>query len=187
MLIDGLKLVDRSSVKRVGIAFGAAFPVSPAPSDLNLFELIGSEDDGVYMFSEGLGEWVKIENVISDAYDIGLTIFDRPKAEDIVAKHLAARTFVVKPDFESSLAKATVAATASAVFLIHRVLSDGSATQIGTITFGAGQTTGVFATSQGSAIVIKRGQIVRITSPVIRDTTLSNIDITICAELFIPR
>lgn len=189
MLADGLQLINRSGMKRVSSAFGTTFPVSPAPVDLQIFELIDTgATDGVYMYSEGLGEWVLIENVISDAYDIGLTIFDRPKADDIVAKHLAARTFVIKPNFVGSLAKANVAATATSVFPIFRVLADGvTVTQIGTITFGAGQVNGVIATSGSSAFVIKRGQTLRVKSPIVRDATLSNIDITLCAELFVPR
>lgn len=189
MLTDSIELVNDGKVSRRAVASGPSLPGVGSASDLDMFEVIGGESAGVYMFSAALNEWVIQENVDANIYDIGLTVFDRPRSNDIVCKHIAARTFVIDPNFAGSIAKATFASSDQAVFTVQRVTSGagGSTVNIGTLTFSAGNDTGVFATSGSDAIVFKRGQVLRIVSPEIRDATLSNIDITICGKLFVPR
>ena len=186
MLTDSLQLINDGKVLRRSVSSGPSLPGVGSASDLDMFEVIGGASAGVYMFSAGLNEWVIQENVDANIYDIGLTIFDRPRSNDIVCKHIAARTFVIKPNFTGSIAKATFASSDQAVFKVQRV-TGGNAADIGTLTFSAGNDTGVFTTSGSNALVFKRGQTLRIVSPEIRDATLSNIDVTICGELFVPR
>lgn len=189
MLSDSIELINDGKVTRRAIASGPVLPGVGSASDLDMFEVIGGASAGVYMFSSALNEWVIQENVDANIYDIGLTIFDRPRSNDIVCKHIAARTFVIKPNFEGSIARATFAASDQAIFKVQRVTSGagGGTVDIGTLTFAAGSDIGVFATAESNALVFKRGQVLRIVSPEIRDATLSNIDVTICGELFVPR
>lgn len=188
MLADGLHLIEKGRLLRTVENTGSTLPSIATASDRELFEVKGSSviTNGVYIFNAQMNKWVLVENTEFDVYDIGLTIFDRPKSLDIVCKHIAARTFEIDPNFANSLAAATTAATATSQFLIERV-AGGVATQVGTLTFAAGATTGVFASTGGTAIVFERGQIFRMKSPEIRDATLANIDITICGNLVVPR
>lgn len=189
MLTDSLELINDGKVTRRAVASGPSLPGVGTATDLDMFEVIGGASAGVYMFSAALNEWVLQENVDANIYDIGLTIFDRPRSNDIVCKHIAARTFVIKPNFTGSIARATYASSDQAIFKVQRVESGagGSAADVGTLTFAAGSDVGVFATTETNALVFKRGQVLRIVSPEIRDATLSNIDVTICGELFVPR
>lgn len=189
MLTDSLELVNDGKVTRRAVASGPSLPGVGTASDLDMFEVTGGASAGVYMFSATLNEWVLQENVDANIYDIGLTIFDRPRSNDIVCKHIAARTFVIDPNFAGSIAKATFAASDQAIFTVQRVDSGagGASANIGTLTFAAGSDTGIFASAESNSIVFKRGQILRIVSPEIRDATLTNIDITLCGKLFVPR
>lgn len=188
MLTDGLAFIESSRLSRTAENSGSVLPSVVGASDKQLFEVIGSVviPNGVYIFNAQLNKWVLAENTEFDVYDIGLTIFDRPKSLDIVCKHIAARTFQIGANFANSLAVATTAATATSQFLVERVVG-GVATQVGTLTFAAGATTGVFASVGGTSIVFERGQVFRMKSPEIRDATLANIDITICGNLVVPR
>lgn len=186
MLVDNLRLLNRGQILRTASAYGSAFPSDP--DDLDLFEIVdgGSLVDGVYVYSERLAEWVAVENVNRDIYDIGLTIFDRPRSLDVVCKHIAARTFVIKPGFDGSIARANFAATDVTVFQVQ-VVNGNTATNVGTLTFAADSVVGVFSTVENLAIVVPRGQLLRVVSPEIRDATLSSIDVTISGELLVPR
>lgn len=186
MLVDNLRLLNRGQILRTASAYGSSFPSEP--NDLDLFEIVdgGSLVDGVYVYSERLADWVAVENVNRDIYDIGLTIFDRPRSLDVVCKHIAARTFVIKPGFEGSIARASFAASDVTVFQVQ-VLTGTSALSVGTLTFAVDSDVGVFSTVDNTAIVVARGQVLRIVSPEIRDATLSSIDVTISGELLVPR
>lgn len=182
MLTDGLTLLDTTTINRKSQNFGAAFPASP--SDLATFEIINGSGvaDGVYIYSTSVGKWVLAENQETGPYDIGLTVFDRPRSLDIVAKHLAVRTFIIEPNFGQSLAAATINASETTVLSIYRV-DEGTDTLIGTLTFTAGVTAGTFATTDGLALVVARGQTLKFVSPELRDATLSSIDITLAGRL----
>lgn len=186
MLVDNLRLLNRGQILRTASAYGSSFPSEP--QDLDIFEIVsgGSLTDGVYVYSERLADWVPVENVNRDIYDIGLTIFDRPRSLDVVCKHIAARTFVIKPGFEGSIARASFAATDETIFSVQ-IVDGGVATLVGSMTFAADSEIGVFSTVDNLAIVVRRGQLLRIISPEIRDATLSSVDVTISGDLLVPR
>lgn len=186
MLIDNPQLMDRSNIGRTAAANGSNFPSSP--QDQDIFEIVNGVGitDGVYIYSARISEWVLAENNYDGVYDIGLTIFDRPRSLDIVCKHIAARTFVIDAGFEGSIANANFAATDVTVFQVQLIVA-GAPVNVGTLTFGANSDTGVFATFDNNSIVVKRGQLFRILSPEIRDATLSSIDVTISGKLLVPR
>lgn len=184
MLIDNPQLMDKSRIGRTAAANGSVFPGSPL--DGAIFEIVGGSGitDGVYIYSERITDWVLTENNYDGAYDIGMTIFDRPRANEIVAKHLSARTFFLFADFAGSIAKSTIAAEASSVFTLN-LISGGNTAAIGTITFGAGSTDGVFSSTGGLAVVVGRGSIIQVVSPEVRDGALSSIDITLAGKLIL--
>lgn len=182
MITDGLTLLDNSKIDRKSQNFGTAFPASP--TDLATYEIINGSGvaDGVYIYSTSVGKWILAENQEAGPYDIGLTVFDRPRSLDIIAKHLAVRTFIIEPNFGQSLAAANINASDTTVINIYRV-DAGADTLIGTLTFLADTTAGTFATADGLALVVARGQTLKFVSPELRDATLSSIDITIAGRL----
>jgi hypothetical protein len=88
-----------------------------------------------------------------------------PTANEVVLGAIAAVSFTMSPT--TSIAKSTVAATASTVFTIKK---DGSA--VGTITFAAAATTGTVSITSGS---ITANQNITVTAPATPDSTLANI------------
>lgn len=182
MLTDSITLVNRSKIECKLDSYGSAFPATAA--DLEAFEITNGSGvaDGVYIYSASLGQWIRSENMSEGPYDIGLTVFDRPRSLDVIAKHLAVRTVIIPADFEMSLASANIAATDTTVINIYRSVNNVD-TQIGTLTFLADQSEGVFASTESDAIVIARGQTIKFVAPEQRDATLSNIDITISGNL----
>lgn len=182
MLADSITLVNRSKINAKVEDYGQVFPSSP--EDLDAFEIINGSGiaDGVYIYSSGLATWVLSENMSDGPYDIGLTVFDRPRSLDVIAKHLAVRTVILEPNFAKSLAVANIAASDTTVISIYRSVNNID-TQIGSLTFLADHSSGVFTSVQEAAIVIARGQTIKFVAPEQRDATLSSIDITLSGNL----
>jgi len=74
----------------------------------------------------------------------------KPDADEILYRYIACRRTNFAENFDGSVAKCAVAPTAEYVIKIYR-----GSTEIGTITFGAGVTTGVFASSGAFTLAIK--------------------------------
>lgn len=181
MLIDNVTLVEGSSIESAPLAFGPDFP--PAPTDKQRFEKTGS-NAGKYVFSTVLSEWLPISNVEFNSYDISASVFDRPRSNDIVVRHIAARTFILRENFEGSAALANVAATSETIFVV-RLNVDGVFTNIGTITFAANSGVGTFVGSASGEMILSEGVVLEIVAPEIRDSTLSTIAITMSGRLFV--
>jgi hypothetical protein len=81
-------------------------------------------------------------------------------------------------NFAGSQATLQTAATASTVFLIDKIVG-GSPTQIGTITFSAAGTVGVFASTSGLAQGLSTGNVLEILAPASPDATAALIGFTI--------
>lgn len=182
MLLDGASLLDGSTLEISPVDEGASFPASPVEG--KRFKKTGT-GAGNYVYSAFLTTWIPVTNVAFNSYDISSSIFDRPRSSDVVVRHLAARTFYLKPGLEGCSAKANVAATASTVFVINAVRG-GVTTQIGTLTFAAGGTVGTYASLAGAnAVIFGVGDELTIVAPATRDTTLSTIAITMAGLLFV--
>ena len=164
---------------------GVAFPVSPLDGDA--FQLtVGIQDyiEGIYIYSGSNVDWLLQEEVEQYPYDLALTIYDRPRSNDIVAKFMASRAFILKADFDNSMARANDVSSDAVVFTINKLETNESVTQLGTLTFNTGQSEGVFAPNISSKeMLIMRGETVYVQAPEVRDATLKNVDITMVARL----
>lgn len=106
-----------------------------------------------------------------DRYDLANFDTDRPASGELILKVFPyGVTFYA--GLVNSQAGAEVAATASAVFSIKK-----NNTQFATLTFGAGQTTGVFACA--ADVTFGAGDVLKITAPSPRDATLSGVAATL--------
>lgn len=85
-------------------------------------------------------------------------------------------SFTFGTDFAACAAIAEVGPSAPAVFSVRR-----NGTEIGTISFGAGATTGVLATAGGAAVPYVVSDIFSITAPTPADTTMRNIGLSFTA------
>ena len=104
---------------------------------------------------------------------------DRPASGEEIVRLSHDETVEYPAGLTDSQAEAKVAATAEVVFTISKVTPGGSPEEedIGTITFGAGETTGVFAAA--SSVQIDAGEILSVVAPDPRDATLSGVAATI--------
>lgn len=117
------------------------------------------------------GKWInKSPALVASGYVPG-----KPTAGGIVMKIVAGANdgiFTLSAGLLDSRAHAEDAATSSSVYSIKR---NGS--EIGTITFGVGETTGTFSMSAGANFAA--GDRLTITAPAVQDATLSDVAITI--------
>jgi hypothetical protein len=163
---------------------GSVFPPNPNTGDY--FQLVlGNMNyvEGIYVYTEA-EDWMHQEEVEPNPYDLALTIFDRPKAGDVVSKFLASRSFILKADFHNSLARANEYSSTTAIFAINKIDLNENHTQLGLLTFTYGNLVGIFTANIPSKdMLILRGETLYLKAPDVRDSTLKNIDITIVARL----
>lgn len=115
-----------------------------------------------------------ITNLISGALTVGIWSSAAPAASQVLYSLSSPWPVKFAANFAGSLATSNVAATASAVFTVTQ-----NGTQIGVITFGAGQTTGTFATSGGAVQNLAIGDVLTVTAPSSQDATLAGIRISL--------
>jgi hypothetical protein len=95
------------------------------------------------------GSYTDLTNKPVVPYDVGSCVIDKPDAGATAAVIAVVRAFTIPSNFTGSLAKASVAATASATFTVNK---NGSS--IGTFVFAASGTTATFWTATGSRMRI---------------------------------
>lgn len=187
MYVDGLTLMGDSDIKReqTNDDRGAEFPANPV--DGQEFELVSGETSVLHIYSGDAEQWLELTNLANSPYDIGLTIFDRPRSNDVVCKHRTIRNFKLYPNFAMSEAVANVLATEDYTLDIFRIATDlQTEEKIGELTFAAGQTEGTFtAVKPDLNIIFVSGQTLMIRSPEVRDSTLKSVDVTIAGELLV--
>lgn len=110
---------------------------------------------------------------VGDAYDILINALGRP-GEGEEFRFLFARSVTFPTDLAGSIGRLAVAPTADAVF---SVLRNGA--PIGTVTFAAGSTTGVFA---GAGALFLAGDMLALQAPSPRDATLGGILFTLAGN-----
>lgn len=182
MLIDGAQLLDGSTLEISPVNSGDTLPASA--TDGERFKKTGT-NAGNYVYSEFLAQWLKVDNVAFNSYDISASVFDRPRSSDTVVRHVAARTFYVKENFEGSKAVANIAASDVVDFDVF-IKRNGTTTKIATLHFNAGSAIGNFVSvTAGSASIFDTGSELLIVAPEARDATLSSIAITIAGYLFV--
>lgn len=111
----------------------------------------------------------------STPYDIGFSVFGKPAVSEVVFRFRACRPYTISPNQGNGQAKALTGATASTTFIIAK-----NGTQVGTIVFAAGSTTGTITIGETQFVV---GDLVTITAPATQDATLSDIDFSILASI----
>lgn len=187
MYSDGITLLADSDIQREQVEEnrGDSFPANPI--DGQEFELVVGQISILHVYSIEQDDWLALDNLSRTPYDIGLTIFDRPRSNDVVCKHLAARNFKINPNFEFSLAIANVPATEDYTLEILRVAEDHQTeVKIGDLVFNKDSTLGqLVPVNADTQIVFVRGQTLMIRSPEIRDATLKSVDVTLVGELLV--
>lgn len=168
---------------------GPTFPSNPANGRVwSLTAVSGSYQPGLYVYSQVRGKWVnQLQSV--NPYDVGLSILKRYAGGQEIARYLSVRTTAIVKNFGGSMAAADVAATAASAFKISAYDSvTQTVIQLGTVTFGAGSKTGVFAplaAYQDQEIILVSGDQLRVIAPDTADTTLNGVAITIAGRLLV--
>lgn len=116
--------------------------------------------------------WLPLPEGPGDIFALSIAINGRPLGGELVEGHVFADTIEFADDFAGSYAVARVAPTAEAVFSI---LKNG--VEVGTVTFAAASTAGVFASS--GAVICTAGQSIDVECPDPQDSTISGVKITI--------
>jgi hypothetical protein len=109
-------------------------------------------------------------------YDMAGACSGKPSSSAIIAPLIVARACNIPAGMTNSVARATTAPTANAVFNIKK-----NGTTVGTLTFLAGQNAGTFAAA--SAISLAAGDLLDVVAPGTQDSTLSDVRLTIAATL----
>lgn len=168
---------------------GPTFPSNPSNGRVwNLTAVSGANQPGMYVYSQVRAKWVnQLQSV--NPYDVGMSVLKRYAGGQEIARYLSVRTTAIIKNFAGSLANADVAATAQAVFKVSAYDTVTKAIiQLGTITFGAGSKTGVFAplaAYQDQEIILVAGDQLRVVAPDTADTTLNGVAITIAGRLLV--
>lgn len=115
--------------------------------------------------------WQATSALVGLPYDVGTTVAGKLVSSSVILTFVAVRNFTIPSSYTGSMAKAAVAAFASCVLDVKK-----NGTSIGTITFAAGSSTGVFSGTAGS---FTAGDILTIVGPSTADTTLADIGVTL--------
>lgn len=118
-------------------------------------------------------EWVSADSLAP--YDLASAINGKPAANAVVLNFVAARSFTIPAGMVGSRAKSTVNATATTVFTIKK-----NGANVGTLTFAAANSTGVFAMATQTSFV--EGDVLSMSAPATADATLADIAYTIVAK-----
>ena len=117
-------------------------------------------------------EWAQPASTTPAKYDLALSITGKPSASASVLNFCVVDPFTMPSNLVGSVAKSITASTGTAVFTITK-----NGTEIGSITFSAGSTDGVFTFATAQTFQI--GDFIRISAPSTQDSTLANIGITL--------
>lgn len=110
-------------------------------------------------------------NIVNGEFTWPLWVPSKPTSSQVVGALDSPWNGSITTNFQNCYANADVAATASTVFSITQ-----NGGQIGTLTFGAGQTVGTFST--GGPFNINKADVIRVIAPASQDATLSGVRIS---------
>lgn len=175
MLIDGVQLAPGSTFANVTIDSGTSFP-----SDADEGELYFRSDLDTLHYYNG-EDWMAIATgpmpvMPTVPYDIAGSILSKPTANAIVMRFIAPRNFSLPAGLVGSVAFAGTPATAQYVLSVRR-----NGAVFGTITFGAGSNSGVFAAA--SATTFNVGDVMTVSAPATADATFNDAQMTFVATL----
>lgn len=115
---------------------------------------------------------VRIGDGAVTSYDLAFYIPDKPGASMLCVRYAAARLITLPANLTGSVASSGTASTGSSVFTIKK-----GSTSVGTVTFGAGLSTGVFA--MASATSWNPGEVLQLIAPAVQDAALADISISL--------
>lgn len=119
-----------------------------------------------------LSDWTELLSPVPvTTYDVAFSVYGKPANAENVMRFIVPRALVLAANLQGSLAKAGIAGTASSVFSIKK---NGS--QVATITFSAGATSGTFSTQ--ASLSLASGDVLTVDAQATADATLANIDFT---------
>jgi hypothetical protein len=139
--------------------------------------LLNFQGDGVTVTQTASGQLlITIPGAGSAAvdYDVSLYIADKRPSGSVAFRHTFTKAVNFAANFALSDSDAVAAATALSVFLVKK-----NGAQVGTITFAAASSVGVFATTGAATVSFLAGGILEITAPSPQDSTLSGVSITL--------
>jgi hypothetical protein len=168
MIIDGINLVEGTSILNPTIASGIAEPDNPNVGEL-FFNTVGAE----LKIYNGTGwEIVQAGDSAVTPYDISVTIFGKPASAAAVGRFVAVRDYALPANLTGSKASCSTAPTAQTVFSLKK-----NGTQIGTITFAASATTGTF--SMASQVAFAPADVLTVVAPSPADSTFADAQFTL--------
>lgn len=188
MLIDGLTITDESLVSRHLMdqsKIGTQFPSSPV--DQQVFELSETYNGyapGIYQYVSAESKWVvKYPNFDVMPYDVSGAVFGIMKDADVVARHIAVRSYRVKEGFAGCIAVAKTAPVVDCALSVILVSRTGAETTLGALTFSAAETVGIFQQSTSGDMVVGAGETLVLQAPNPVDQSISDIAFTFAGTL----
>ena len=145
-------------------------------ADLAAVAFSGSYLDLTNVPSPNPASTVNITTWTGTPYDIAFPVFSKPTASEQVFRFVAARAYKMPALQTDGQAKAAVAATAAATFVLTK-----NGVQFGTVKFAAGATTGTINIAADTAFAI--GDRLTVTAPATVDSTLADLDFTFITAL----
>jgi len=152
-------------------------PLAPPSGNTSLY----TKSDGLWYFQTSAGVELPLKEIGPQGI-AGGTVHDpsgyvqaKPTASEVVLHYLASRTVAFPVALAASVAKSIVAATATAVFMVQK-----NSVEIGTITFAAASTVGVFAAASSTNLVAS--DLLEVVAPATPDATLSGVSITLAGQ-----
>ena len=127
------------------------------------------------MKKDGTGKFAV--DPLATPYDIGTAAAGMPSSGAVLLTFEAVRAFIIPKDFAGSVASASANSTNVTTCTVSK---NGS--PIGTFTYAAGANVATFATTS-EAISIAAGDVITVVAPDIPDASLSDLRITIAANL----
>lgn len=105
-------------------------------------------------------------------FDIENFINGKPAASQIVNRYIAVRNYTLPINAANSQFRSGTAASATATFLLQK-----NGVNIGTVSFAAAGTTGVF--SVAAAVAFAAGDVLSIVAPAVQDAALADLTLTL--------
>lgn len=188
MIVDGLQITDESPLQRKLMdptKRGTTFPGSP--SDNDVYELTQSylgNGPGIYFYSLADSKWVvKYPDGNVMPYDVAGATFGTMNDSDVIARHMAVRSYRLAEGFQSCVSGAKAAAIVDTSISIIRENRQGAESVLGTLFYEAAETVGVFSQNGSGDMIITAGETLILRAPDPADTDLADLAFTFAGTL----
>lgn len=159
------------------VASGTALPSTPSNGALFFVTAPYSTfKKGLYYYTASNSTWNQVYLDTNTLFDISGFVSGTPANASNLMMLAVVRPFSLPANLAGSVARSTVATTASTDYVVQK-----NGTTVATITFGASSNIGTF--SNQAAVSFALGDVLSIKSPVTSDATHANIAWTLVANL----